>query len=481
MATGIRYRLDSSWRRPGDGKVVIAGSPLRLFRLSTGGAQVAAMVEIDEAPDTASVHQLFDRFVEAGALHPTHERSPFSTTQVTVVMPAFGSLPAALPTLLASGLRVIVVDDASPVPLEQLVVDDLTVDDLTVDDLAAPARADRVIDPRRATFIRHDTNTGPAGARNTGLAAVTTPLVAFLDTDVEVGADWLAALLPHFADERVALVAPRVAGAPGTTGLAAFERRHSPLDLGDQPARIAAGTRVSYVPAAALLCRTSVIRELGGFDATMRLGEDVDLVWRLADAGHRCRYEPLSTVHHQPRATLPELLRQRFGYGRSAASLATRHPGALAPVRMSGWSALSWGLLVARHPLLALTVAGGTTAALVRTLDDVPPKEAARLAALGHLAAGRQFAKAVVRVWWPVAAVAAVLSRRARLPVAAAVVLPSLIDAVRTRSAQPVADLPLLTVEQMAYGAGVWAGVLAEREVGPLAPEFTNWPRRAGG
>lgn len=471
MATGIRYRLDSSWRRPGDGKVVIAGSPLRLFRLSTGGAQVAAMVEVDEAPDTASVHQLFDRFVEAGALHPTHERSPFRAAQVTVVMPAFGALPAALPTLLAMGLQVVVVDDASPVPLESL----------SAAHPAAPAPGDRVIDGRRATFIRHDTNTGPAGARNTGLAAVTTPLVAFLDSDVEVGADWLDALLPHFADERVALVAPRVAGAAGDGPLAAFEQRHSPLDLGAEPARIAAGTRVSYVPAAALVCRTGVIRELGGFDAAMRLGEDVDLVWRLTDAGHRCRYETVSTVHHQPRTTLSALLRQRFGYGRSAASLARRHPGALSPVRMSGWSALSWVLLVARRPFLALAVAAGTTAALVRKLDDVPPKEAARLAALGHLAAGRQFAQATVRVWWPIAVVAAVACRKARLPLAAAVAVPSLIDAARSRSARPITDLPLLTAEQMAYGAGVWAGVIAEREVGPLAPEFTNWPRRAGG
>ncbi|MEQ1701636.1 MAG: mycofactocin system glycosyltransferase, partial [Ilumatobacteraceae bacterium] len=190
----------------------------------------------------------------------------------------------------------------------------------------------------------------------------------------------------------------------------------------------------------------------------------------------------LSTVHHQPRATLSALLHQRFGYGRSAASLAGRHPRALSPVRMSGWSALSWGLLVARRPFLALAVAGGTTAALVRKLNDLPPKDAARLAALGHLAAGRQFAHAIVRVWWPVAAITAVACRKARLPIIAAVAVPSLVDAVRTRSAQPIMDLPLLTAEQMAYGAGVWAGVAAERELGPLAPEFTNWPpRRAGG
>ena len=32
-----RYRLDGSYRRPGDGRVVIGGSPLRLLTLSAGG------------------------------------------------------------------------------------------------------------------------------------------------------------------------------------------------------------------------------------------------------------------------------------------------------------------------------------------------------------------------------------------------------------------------------------------------------------
>ena len=451
---GTRYRLDSSWRRPGDGTVVIAGSPLRLFRLSTGGAQVAAMVEVGEAPDTAAVHQLLDRFVDAGALHPEHRQGPFNMADVTVVIPAYDAPDVQLP----ARVQVIIVDDASPTPL-------------VVHVKPSP----------RVTVLRHDTNRGPGAARNTGLAQVTTPLVAFLDTDVFAPEGWLAALLTHFADDRVALVAPRVAGAPGSSWSARYEQRHSPLDLGDEPARIVAGTRVSYVPAAALLCRVSALRDIGGFDESMRLGEDVDLVWRLARAGHRCRYEPASVVQHRPRPTFTALLRQRFGYGHSAAQLAQRHPGALAPVRMSGWSALTWLLIAARRPVLAIGVAVATTVALQRKLHDVPPAESARLAGLGHLAAGRQLAEAIVRVWWPFALVAAAICRRARPSIAAAFVLPALFDAARQRSARPLLDAPLLAADQMAYGAGVCAGVVAQRAAGPLWPSFRNWPQRGAG
>ena len=46
-----------------------------------------------------------------------------------------------------------------------------------------------------------------------GAKLVTTPLVAFLDSDTCPRQGWLDALLPHFQDPRVALVAPRIVAA----------------------------------------------------------------------------------------------------------------------------------------------------------------------------------------------------------------------------------------------------------------------------
>ena len=51
-----------------------------------------------------------------------------------------------------------------------------------------------------AVVVRLDRNTGPGEARNAGLAAVSTPFVAFVDTDVTVSPGWLTSLLGHFAD-----------------------------------------------------------------------------------------------------------------------------------------------------------------------------------------------------------------------------------------------------------------------------------------
>jgi mycofactocin system glycosyltransferase len=434
-----RYRLDPSTRRPAEA-VVIGGSPLKLFRLTPAGAKVFSQIA---AGDDVPCSKLIERLLDAGAIHPRPDRSPYTSADVTVVVPAFGAGRETIESIVArcpGVAAVIVVDDASDPPV-------------------ATTDGSRV--------LRLRTNAGPAVARNAGLGAVRTPLVAFVDTDVQLSAGWLEPLLAHLADERVALVAPRVASMPAPGPVARYEQGHSPLDLGPEPGRIAPGTRLSYVPAAALLVRADALRAIGGFDRGLRLGEDVDAVWRLVEAGWRCRYEPASVVHHAPRASWRALVAQRIGYGSAAAPLARRHRGALAPVRVSGWSGAVWGLLAAGQPVAAAGLAGATTAALVPKLRGVPARESLRLAGLGHLFAGRALAEAARRAWWPVLLAGALVSKRARW-IAAAAAVPALLDG----------GLPRL-IDDLAYGTGVWKGVLAEREAGPLTPDFTSWPGRS--
>ena len=185
------------------------------------------------------------------------------------------------------------------------------------------------------------------------------------------------------------------------------------------------------MPAAAIVCRTAALRAVGGFDEALRWGEDVDLVWRLVEAGWRCRYEPSVTVGHRARPTVPAWLRQQFEYGTSAAPLAARHPGALAPLRISGWSLAAWILAVgARRPLAGAALTVATAVALQRKLPGVPPAEVAELAGRGTLAAGEQIADAVTRAWWPVALLLLPV-RAARLPVALALLASPVLGAWR--------------------------------------------------
>ena len=406
----MRYVVDHSWQR--FGSTVMAGSPLRLFRLTAGGTD--AVADIEENRDVGA-SRLVRRLLDAGAIHPAAGgTATFTPDDVTVVTPQLGG---------------------------RCHVDGR----LTVDDGSEP--------PLDGAAVRLPVNRGPAAARNAARPLVTSPLVAFVDADVELppADDWLVPLLPHFDDARVGLVAPRVTGEPG-----------SPLDLGSEPARIRAGTRVSYVPAAVIVVRAEAFDAVGGFDEALRLGEDVDLVWRLDEAGWSCRYEPAAQVWHRPRATWRARLAQHRTYGTSAAPLALRHPQALAPMRSNGWTAAALALGLLGRPLAAVTVGATSAVALIGKLPGVPASTEFALAARGHLAATRQLATAVRRAWWPLVAVGALVSRRARWLALAAV----------------VADVRSAPTD-LAYATGVWAGMRRHRTLAPILPRISAWPARS--
>jgi mycofactocin system glycosyltransferase len=409
---GRRHVVDQSWERFGN--TVLSGSPLTVFRTTPAGEQVLDAIERGERVTSSA---LVDRLLDTGSIHPISECSAIWTVDdVTIVTPQLGGVTST------DGR--VVVDDGSEPPL-------------------ADAQ------------VRLDLNQGPAAARNAARPFVHTEFIAFVDADVDLFVDvgigsWLDALLPHFDDPAVGLVAPRVTGEVG-----------SPLDLGDQPARIRSGTRVSYIPAAAIVVRTAAFDAIGGFDERLRFGEDVDLVWRLDQAGWRCRYEPASVVWHAPRSTRSARMHQHCGYGSSAAPLALRHPGQLSPVHSNGWTAAVWTALAAGHPLIAGLVAVGTALRLGPKLPALPPVRTFTLAIQGHLRAGGQFAAAIRRVWWPIFVVGGLCSRRVRWAALAA-----------------AAASPSTVATDAAYGWGVWRGVIRHRTIAPLVPRWRAWPPR---
>jgi mycofactocin system glycosyltransferase len=304
-------------------------------------------------------------------------------------------------------------------------------------------------------------------------------VIAFVDADVEPEPGWLSTLLAHLSDPAVAAVAPRVAplatlGTPGW--LAAYEQVRSPLDLGGAEATVRPGSRVPYVPTAALLVRRDALAAAGGFDEAMPHGEDVDLVWRLVAGGSTVRYEPGAVVRHPVRPGLRAWLRQRYDYGSSAAPLAVRHRRAVAPLTVSGWSAAAWGLVAVGAPAAGIALGAASTAALAPKLANLrhPWREAVRLAGLGNLYAGRQVADALRRAWFPLALPLA-LHRRSRPALAAALVVPALVEHIERRPRLDVVRWSgLRLADDLAYGAGLWAGSLTVRTTAALRPAFSG-------
>jgi mycofactocin glycosyltransferase len=390
LPVGFRLQADPRTRCSGAGQVVDGGSPWRMLRLSPRGAEMAERL-LDGAPVADEVEGvLARRLVETGLAHPLPPATAAPSLSVVVpVRDRVDELDGCL--ALLAPLPVVVVDDGSRDPL---------------------ALAD-VVAGHGARLVRRTTSAGPAAARNAGLAVVDTEAVAFVDSDCRAAASSLRALARHLCDPRLAAVAPRVLPARGL------------LDMGERPATVSPGARVSYVPSTALVVRRDAVGGIGGFDESLRYGEDVDLCWRLHDGGWAVRYDPRVAVQHREPQAWPAWLNRRFRYGTSAGPLARRHPGAL------------------RGPSLRGLVAPLTLLRAQRTNGAVLPTEVMRrVATTAPVATAAGLLRWATPLWCPPAA------------------------ALRTSPRHALSSV----ADEAAYGAGVWWGCLRARTFEPVLP-----------
>jgi mycofactocin system glycosyltransferase len=244
--------------------------------------------------------------------------------------------------------------------------------------------------------------------------------------------------------------------------------------MGSRPSIVRPGARVSYVPGAALVVRKAAAG--AGFAAGMYVGEDVDFVWRMADAGWRVRYEPAAVMGHDHRVRFRAWFGRRRDYGTSAAALEQLHPGVVRPLYASWWTVGAWAAALSGRPGIAVTLTGTATALLARRLSRVTGERSAwalaiRLAGGGTLAAGRPLGSALSRTWWPVAIPAAVAVPKLRLPVAALILAPPLLDwADRRPPLDPARYVTARLLDDAAYSLGVWQGCLSHHTIRPLLP-----------
>ncbi len=446
----IRLLPDDQWFRSKNGNGVLAGSPLTYFGVTDTGSEILDAIETNsELPQNHA--QLTDRLLATGAVHPV-ANNPSALTDITVVIPAFISNAEShvhLEKLVASlvGLTIIIVDDASPHP----------------------------VDINGARVLRHDTNKGPAAARNTGIAAVTTTVVACVDADVIVTSTQIATLAAYVVDSRVGAVAPRITCVDDGTFTGEFESHHSPLDLGSVPALVRPMSRASYLPATVLVFDVQSLRAVSGFDDSMRIGEDVDLIWRLIENGIDCRYMPSIECPHRPRSSMRKMLKQRYDYGTSAALLDKRHPRAASPLRAHALLLTAATTVLMGYIYFALILVLPTVAYFVVSLrsTSIPIGTRSRLAWKGLTSTTRLLARAIMRAWLPLFFLASFVSPRPGVMITFSALVPPIVGILRKKPSHPVRYFIMRILEDLAYGTGVWVGAVRARSLRCLLPVIT--------
>ena len=230
----------------------------------------------------------------------------------TVIMPAFRSertIREAVDSVLAQTeprLELVIVDDASPVPVRETLAD---------------------VDDPRVRIVRHRRNRGGQAGRDTALELARTPLISQLDPDDAWEPGYLAAILPCFDDPAIGLAYcnATIVGHPEGHDDYIGDPSVHPMDTFPKFAE------QNPVPALTATMRTDAVRRVGGYAHWAWAAGDYYLYARLIAAGWRFAY-----VHRR-------LARYRWPSAESGKS----HDR----LRVERYELLMWLAFAARHPL----------------------------------------------------------------------------------------------------------------------------------
>lgn len=213
-----------------------------------------------------------------------------------------------------------------PQPPGEIIVVDNASSDESLADLAVWPQVVVEASPR---------NLGFAGGANRGVARSEAPIVVVLNPDVELDPSYGVALLRVFADNPLLGATGPKLRYPDSNLLQHAGADIDPFHFGgrhrgyrepddgqwDTPAD------VNYVIGAAIALRRAAFDQIGGFDDRFwpAYFEDVDLCWRLREAGWQVRYQPELTGVHVESVTLARSVAYHRYYFRSRIRFALKH------------------------------------------------------------------------------------------------------------------------------------------------------------
>ncbi len=235
----------------------------------------------------------------------------------SVIIPVFNR-PVELKEILGS---LALQDDRD---FETLVVDDGSTVDLTPVCGAFP----------EVRYYRKE-NGGPGAARNFGAEKAAGDYLIFFDSDCLVPPDYIATVRRHLERKPV--------GAWGGPDMASpdFTPMQKAVSYAMTSFFTTGGIRGGGEKLDRFFPRSfnmgvsrEAFQKIGGFDAGMRFGEDIDLSIRLLEAGYATRLFKDAPVCHKRRTNLEAFFRQVFNSGIARINLSLAHPGTLKAVHV---------------------------------------------------------------------------------------------------------------------------------------------------
>jgi glycosyltransferase involved in cell wall biosynthesis len=207
------------------------------------------------------------------------------------------------------------------------------MDIVVIDDGSTDATAEIAgrFERARVVTIEH---AGLSAARNAAITAAEGELIAYLDSDAYPPEEWLWYLALGFDGAGVGGAGgpnfPPPDGRPGAEHVARAPGGPVQVLFSDDRAEHITGCNMAFWK--------DVLVDANGFDPVFTAaGDDVDMCWRVLDAGWEIGFHPAAFVWHHRRDGLRAYAKQQRGYGASEALVAARHPD-----RFTGFGTARW-------------------------------------------------------------------------------------------------------------------------------------------
>ena len=179
---------------------------------------------------------------------------------------------------------------------------------------------------KRAAGVRliHQSNAGPAAARNRGAREAKGSIVLFTDDDCVAAPQWIDAMLEPFSE-------PGVVGAKGVycTRQTGVIPRFVQIEYEDKYLLIARQRDIDFIDTYSAAFRRDRFLQMGGYDTSFPVAcaEDVELSYRMSARGWKMRFAPGAIVYHTHPDNLSSYLKKKhkFAYWRMLA--VRKNPG----------------------------------------------------------------------------------------------------------------------------------------------------------
>lgn len=151
-------------------------------------------------------------------------------------------------------------------------------------------------------------------ARNLGIRTASGEILLFTDADCRPVSNWVAEMIPFFADETIGIVVGELEALEGNSWLEIYAERSNMMSqqfLLEHPF-------CPYGQTANLGIRRKVFEKSGLFRPYLTTGGDADICWRIQrETPWRLTHAPKGIIRHRHRCTLKEFKSQFKRYGTS--------------------------------------------------------------------------------------------------------------------------------------------------------------------